>query len=124
MNLPNLNFDAEGGSARLPSTTAYGPGSVSRELREAGFPDASYGSEAPTSHYRRLLFWCLGLALKYRWLILTICAIALVIGFIATFTATPIYRATVTIEIDRQAPKVVKIDSPQDTVTARDNDRF
>jgi capsular exopolysaccharide synthesis family protein len=125
MNLPNLNFDAEGGSARLPSTTAYGPRSVSRESREAGYPDAPYGSEVEsTFDYRRLLFWCLGLALKYRWLIVAICAVALAIGFIATFTSTPIYQATVTIQIDRQAPKVVKIDSPQDSGTARDGDRF
>ena len=46
--------------------------------------------------------------LKYRWLIIAISGLALAIGFIQTFTATPIYQATVTIQIDRQAPKLVK----------------
>jgi polysaccharide biosynthesis transport protein len=46
--------------------------------------------------------------LKYRWLIIAICGLALAIGFIQTFTSTPIYQATVTIQIDRQTPKLVK----------------
>jgi uncharacterized protein involved in exopolysaccharide biosynthesis len=51
---------------------------------------------------------CLSLALKYRWLIIAISGLALAIGFIQTFTSTPIYQATVTIQIDRQTPKLVK----------------
>jgi uncharacterized protein involved in exopolysaccharide biosynthesis len=43
--------------------------------------------------------------------ILTLCAVALAIGFIITFTTTPIYRATVAIQIDRQAPTVAKTDA-------------
>ena len=53
-------------------------------------------------------FLCLALALKYRWLIIAVSGLALAIGFIQTFTSTPIYQATVTIQIDRQAPKLVK----------------
>ena len=43
--------------------------------------------------------------------VLTSCIIALAIGFIGTFTSTPIYRATVSIQIDNQAPKIVKTDA-------------
>ncbi len=65
-------------------------------------------------------FMLIGLALKHRWLILTVCAVALAIGFIVTFTTTPIYRATVSIQIDRQPPKVVKMDdSLQDLLQSR-----
>src|SRR5262249_35555904 len=73
--------------------------------------------------FRKLFFTCVALALKYRWLVLAICALALAIGFIQAFTATPLYQATVTIQIDRQAPKVVKFDVPQDEV-AEGGDRF
>jgi capsular exopolysaccharide synthesis family protein len=122
MNLPNLNFDAEGGSARLPATTAYGPRAVT---------EASYGEfvnlndqEGSTSNIRKSFFTYLGLALKYRWLIITFCAVALAIGFITTFTSTPIYRATVTIQIDRQAAKIVKTTNGQDDNFDDGGDRF
>jgi uncharacterized protein involved in exopolysaccharide biosynthesis len=45
------------------------------------------------------------------WLIPTFCTVSLAIGFITTFTTTPIYRATVTIQIDRQEPRIVKTDA-------------
>jgi succinoglycan biosynthesis transport protein ExoP len=48
------------------------------------------------------------------WLIPTFCTVSLAIGFIITFTTTPIYRATVTIQIDRQEPRIVKTDADLD----------
>src|SRR6516164_4521857 len=108
MNVPSLNFDAEGGSARLPSGAAY----RSRAVAQA--PNAefiNFDQESAFDH-RKAIFTYLGLVLKYRWLILAFCTVGLAIGFIVTFTATPIYRATVSIQIDRQAPKVVKTDTP------------
>src|SRR5262249_54762448 len=62
--------------------------------------------------YRRAIFAYLGLTLKYRWLIMVCFIVALAIGFVITFTTTPIYRATVSIQIDRQAPKIVRTDTP------------
>ena len=120
MNAPNFNFDAEGRSDRLPSTTAHGSHSITHHgshsithaSREA-FANFDAAEEQASPNFRKLLFMCLGLALKYRWLILAICALALAIGFIETFTATPIYQATATIQIDLEAPKVVKIDVPE-----------
>ena len=109
MNVPKLNFDAEGGSARLPASTAYGP----RAVAEAPYGEFVNFSDqsGSTSDFRRLFLRCLGLALKYRWLIITFGVVALAIGFVTTFTSTPIYRATVIVEIDRQAPKIVKTDT-------------
>jgi polysaccharide biosynthesis transport protein len=56
-------------------------------------------------------FKYLGLALKHRWLLLAGCVSGLVIGFLVTFTSTPIYRATATIKVDLDAAKVVKLDT-------------
>jgi polysaccharide biosynthesis transport protein len=110
MNVP-MNFDAEGGSARLPSTTAYG----SRSVAHAPYGEfINFNDQGSAFDYRKAIFTYLGLALKYRWLILTCCTVALAIGFVVTFTTTPIYRATVSIQIDRQAAKIVKMDT-QDT---------
>jgi polysaccharide biosynthesis transport protein len=119
MNVP-MNFDAEGGSARLPSTAAYGP----RSVAQAPYGEfVNFNDQGSAFDYRKALFTYLGIALKYRWLILTFCTISLAIGFVVTFTATPIYRAAVSIQIDRQAPKIVKTET-QDLSFADDGDRF
>lgn len=50
---------------------------------------------------------------KYRWLILSTTVTALVLAAILTFLTTPIYRATASIQIDREAVKVVGNDGLQ-----------
>ena len=99
----------KGRSDRLPSTVANG----SRSITHAPYGESlNFNAQDESSpDHRKLFFSYLGLALKYRWLILVFCGIALAIGFILTFTSTPIYQATVTIQIDRQAQKVVKVDT-------------
>jgi succinoglycan biosynthesis transport protein ExoP len=122
MNVPNLNFHADAGSARLPSTAAYG----SRSVAQAPYGEfVNFNAQAePTSDFRKLFFRYLGLALRYRWLILACCAVSLAIGFLITYAQTPIYQATVTIQIDRQAAKVVKIDDVSDPYSGVDTQRF
>ena len=44
-------------------------------------PDDLAAGDESGSDYRRLFFMYLGLALKYRWLILSISCVALMIGF-------------------------------------------
>jgi uncharacterized protein involved in exopolysaccharide biosynthesis len=56
------------------------------------------------------------------WLVPAFCTVSLAIGFIITFTTSPIYRATVTIQIDRQTPTIVKTDA--DPGFQNDTDRF
>jgi len=122
MNVPNLNFDADGGSGRLPATSAYGPRSVANapnnESAVFNFQDE------PRSDLRKNFFQYLGLALKYRWLIVVCCTLSLVIGFISTYTQTPIYQATVTIQIDQTAARVVKVDTPEEPNSGVDTLRF
>ena len=69
---------------------------------------------APGSDANRLEFdpnKYLRLALKHRFLILGSVITALVIAVIATLLMTPIYTATATIQIDREAARVLNTDS-------------
>jgi succinoglycan biosynthesis transport protein ExoP len=122
MNAPNSNFDAEDGANRLPSTTAYGGRPVTYS-QYGEFVDLE-AQDRSTTDFRKIIFRYLGLALKYRWLILGCSAVALTIGLILTYTQTPIYQATVIIQIDRQAARVVKVDGAQDPDFGTDNYRF
>lgn len=118
MNVPNLNFDAEHGSARLPATASYG----SRAVANAQYGEfINFDQGSPFDH-RKAIFTYLGLALKYRWLILTFLTVGLAIGFFVTFTSTPIYRATASVQIERQAPRIVKTDTQPDF--GDESDRF
>src|SRR4030095_7563043 len=98
-----FSLDAQGRSDRLPSTVANG----SRSITHAPYGESlTFNAQDESSpDHRKLFFTYFGLALKYRWLILVFCGISLVIGSISTFTSTPIYQATVTIQIDTQAHK-------------------
>jgi succinoglycan biosynthesis transport protein ExoP len=55
----------------------------------------------------------LWLAIKHRWLILGSVGVCLVLGLLVTFLTTPIYRATTSIQISRQADKIVQMDDVQ-----------
>jgi polysaccharide biosynthesis transport protein len=122
MNAPNSNVDVAGRSERLPATTAYGARSVRRDPPEVSFDFDAKGESA--GDVRKSLFMYLGLALKYRWLILTFCGIGLAIGYIVNLTSTPIYQATATIQINPQAPRLVKIDGPQEQESYGGETRF
>jgi uncharacterized protein involved in exopolysaccharide biosynthesis len=121
MNVPNLIFDPEG-SARPPATSAYGSRSIANAPYGASVNFNAQEAE-PTSDFRKMFFMYLGLALRYRWLIAVCCVLSLAVGFLLTYTQTPIYQATVTVQVDRQAAKVVKVDSTQDSDFGGD-DRF
>ena len=122
MNVPNLRFDAEGDSARLPSIAPYG----SRSVASAPYGESVNFStqDEPTSEFRKSFFRYLGLALRYRWLIAVCCALSLAVGFVLTYTQIPIYQATVTVQIDRQAAKIVNVGGQQDPEYFGDDLRF
>jgi polysaccharide biosynthesis transport protein len=50
---------------------------------------------------------------KYRWLIAGCVLTAVLLAALLTFTLTPIYRATSSLQIDREAMNIVKIDGVQ-----------
>jgi polysaccharide biosynthesis transport protein len=50
---------------------------------------------------------------KYKWLVAASVLTALMLGAVFTFLSTPIYRATVSIQIDRESLNIVKVDGIQ-----------
>jgi polysaccharide biosynthesis transport protein len=108
MNAPNFNFGPESRGGGLP-TAFIGDG---RDLVSAHGRIAEPAAGEPDGlNLRDEFFKYLGVALKHRWLMLAGCVSGLVIGFLVTFTSTPIYRATATIKVDIDAAKVVKLDT-------------
>ena len=124
MNAPNFNKGSDR-STGLPSVT-----SESRQLAPNAARDLpAVGAEASDidverTNARSMFFKYLGLALKHRWIIVGFCGVAIIIGFAVTYTSTPVYRATATIQIDRDVAKVVKVDAPDAAADVGDNIRF
>src|SRR5262245_9323738 len=121
MNAPNFNFGPESRGGGLQTAfigdrreLVIAPGRIAEEA--AGKPDGA--------NLRDDFFKYLGLALKHRWLILAGCAGGLVMGFLVTFTSTPIYRAAATVKVDLEAAKVVKLDTVDISGQVGDTFRF
>src|SRR6187551_1792339 len=70
--------------------------------RDAGGPDAGEGTDFDLQKY-------LAVAWKHRYLILGCIAVALIIGAAATLLVTPTYSAHATLQIDREAAKVMNV---------------
>jgi polysaccharide biosynthesis transport protein len=50
---------------------------------------------------------------KYRWMIASCILTSLLLGTVITFLSTPIYRATISLQIDRESLNIVKVDGVQ-----------
>jgi polysaccharide biosynthesis transport protein len=50
---------------------------------------------------------------KYRWLIASMVVTSLILGGLFTYLSTPVYRATVSLQIDRDTLNIVKVDGLQ-----------
>jgi polysaccharide biosynthesis transport protein len=50
---------------------------------------------------------------KHRWLISGVIGVFVLLGLVATFLMTPIYQATATLQIDREAANVVQVEGLQ-----------
>jgi capsular exopolysaccharide synthesis family protein len=75
-------------------------------------PPAAY-AEPPAEEAGIDLRKYLWLLFKHRWLIAGSAGIFVVLGLISTFLTTPIYRASATIQINRDAAKVVDFEGAQ-----------
>lgn len=94
---------------RVPALSApVGPqAGQAQDLRRAAPATDLCGSHAttvddPALDYRKLV----GTLLKHRWMIAGITAASLVVGLLYTLLQTPVYRASATIEIKRQATNI------------------
>jgi polysaccharide biosynthesis transport protein len=78
------------------------------------------GLDETFANYRR--FWA---SVVKAWrLILAIVAIAIVIGGLVTLLMTPVFRATTSIQIERETTKVLNIEDVQPVEQAAETDRF
>lgn len=95
----------------LPATVHTG--------RAVGYPRPPYGYPDATADafdndgfdirkYLRILY-------KRRWLILGFMGVSALLGIIASYLMTPIYQATATLQIDREAASVVQVEGLQTT---------
>jgi capsular exopolysaccharide synthesis family protein len=82
-------------------------------------PGLAYG-EPQSGEFKIDLRKYLWLLFKHRWLILGSAAVFIGLGMLVTFLTTPIYRASTTIQISRQADKVVKMDDTEPENFGRD----
>ncbi|MGB7088456.1 MAG: polysaccharide biosynthesis tyrosine autokinase [Methylovirgula sp.] len=105
-------FDFNEPEPRQPGLPA--PASNENRQMESGShnalaPASPYNSfyDEPQSSFDLLKYW--GLLLKHRWLFLAAAVIGLAYGYGSTYLATPIYRASATIQIDREVPKPVDL---------------
>ena len=121
MNAPNFDFGPERRGGGLPTPiTVHG-----RDLVPGIGRAAEYAAAEPDGpNFRDEFFKYIGLALKHRWLVLACCVSGLVIGFLITFTSTPIYRASATIKVDLDAARVVKLATVDSGVQIEDTFRF
>src|SRR5262245_301428 len=120
MNAP-LTFGHESRGGGLPAAFVGEKGDLA--FAHARFAEPTAG-EPDGLNLRDEFFKYLGLALKHRWLILAGCISGLVIGFLVTFTSTPIFRATATIKVDLDAAKIVKLDTVENSGQVGDAFRF
>jgi succinoglycan biosynthesis transport protein ExoP len=77
-----------------PLRGPYGPGAI--------------GEEPPSDDLRRLFFECIRIVFKRKWLILAIAIAVVAIGALRTLMITPVYTATVRIQIDSKPIKIVE----------------
>ena len=66
----------------------------------------------------------LRIASKYKWLIAGIVLTSLLVAALITFLMTPVYRATATLQIDREAMSIVKVGGVQPEEAAQDGAEF
>lgn len=99
-----------------PAKESHSPPAIAGE-RAVGYPrygysdypvDAIDGEGFDLRKYLRVI-------LKHRWLILSAIGVCVLIGLITTFLMTPIYQATATLQIDREAANVVQVEGLQTT---------
>jgi len=94
-NRPNVPAPTGTAAVRL-----LGPTALSTQV----LPEFVAGAESDeATHFRDL--W--RVIVKRKWVLIAVFLIVLVTALVATMMATPIYRATVTLKIEREASKVI-----------------
>lgn len=121
MNMRAPNFDEvpdpHSSGVPIPAADSGRQVGVARDNAPAPLYGA-YPPEEIQNSFDIVKYW--GLFLKHRWLFLTSVIFALCAGYALTFLATPLYRASGTIEIDREVPKIVDFHDDSETAAVSD----
>jgi polysaccharide biosynthesis transport protein len=106
-----LPFDPNAASG--PAKESHSPPAVAAE-RAVGYPRYGYSDFTADALDDGLdLRKYLRVIIKRRRLILGVIGVCILLGLIATFLMTPIYQATATLQIDREAANVVQVEGLQ-----------
>lgn len=96
---------SNGGSRSLTQVPAATPLTPREQLQSQGYPSSVV---AEPLDYGQMLRDYLRIIYRRRWLVLAISGVILTIGVVRTLMMTPLYTATVRIQIDRSVAKVVE----------------
>jgi capsular exopolysaccharide synthesis family protein len=101
--IENSSAPVPAGSGQVTTAFNQAVGTVAGQIPPGYGPAFDYGAEPSLDilHYLRI-------ALKRRWLILGIASSVLVVGLLVTLMMTPYYTATVRLQIERNAAKIVE----------------
>ncbi len=113
-----MNAMDHNGHYNMP-VPAGGPGAP-----QGGLPDFYRGGNGNYPYYPQFdppeapaakfdFYKYLRILTKYRWLIVGVVLTCMVLAAILTYLMTPIYRSTVSVQIDREAMSIVKVDGIQ-----------
>ncbi|WP_407166032.1 GumC family protein [Bradyrhizobium sp. ORS 111] len=109
-------------AARLPvvrHARGHYPAPSGETLPAYFSPDTAY-AERPGQEGSFDIHEYLWLLFKHRWLILSVAGIFLTAGLVWTLLTTPIYRASASLKIDRDVPRVVNAQDVQQGNAAND----
>ncbi|MDP3660855.1 polysaccharide biosynthesis tyrosine autokinase, partial [Phenylobacterium sp.] len=81
-----------------------------RALQPAG-EASGFDDDEPEADFNFLKYW--HIAQKWRWLLAAALLAGLAAGVVATLLTTPLYRASTTLQIDREPAKIVAVESQQ-----------
>ena len=88
------------------------------------FPDELEWRDEPEGRLGAQFLSLLRLAVKWKWLVLGMMLAGLAAGLLVTLLTTPIYRGQATLQIERDAPKIVNVEGLQPSGTMQDAEFF
>ncbi|MFZ5672254.1 MAG: GumC family protein [Pseudomonadota bacterium] len=107
--LPSNSISPDARDSHLPTAAGGRAVGYPRAPGYPGYPEMVDGADADGFDFRKYL----RILVKHRWVILGSLGICLLLSLIATFLMTPIYQATATLQIDREAANVVQVEGLQ-----------
>ena len=104
------------GDGREEGAVPASMGSRQPALINANLPDnpyePGYGEQRDPDRRATLLRY-LSIVRKHRWLVTSVTVLVFMAGAVLTFLTTPMYRSVATVQIDREAAKVVQFEGVQ-----------